>query len=171
MIKKLLSVGLIASSILATGCATTDDLFISTVNGAYVIELNGSLLNTIKNTNLTPEETVKLSIAEDKTEQLLEDVKNYTDNHSTLLTDIPIYKSKYLAYKKIYEENVYQVALNHKNDFTVDELKALEDTHKILAQISEELEGYLDSLNYQASANTLGKYARTIAQIYFLKGA
>lgn len=171
MLKQTLGAGLIAGCLILSGCATTDDLFISAVNGAYVVEFNGGLIDTIQKAGLTEQEETRLFLAKAKFESLLDEMKAYSKDPLSFVADIHTFESRYSVYKSVYEKDLYGVAEAHFDEYSVDEQKALEDAHKGLSEASLVIEDAIKSASYQDSMNALGKYARTIAQIYFLKGA
>lgn len=170
MIKQTLATILVAGSLILTGCAATDNLFISAVNGAYVVEINGGLIDTIQKVDLTEQEETQLFLAKAKFESLLDEMKAYSKDPLSFVADIHTFESRYNIYKSVYEKDLYGVAENHFDEYSLDEQKALEDAHKGLSEASLVIEDAIKSANYQDSMNALCKYARTIAQIYFLKG-
>ena len=171
MMKKTLATISITSSLVLSGCAATDDLFISAINGAYVVELNGGFIDTIQKADLTEQEETRLFLAKAKFESLLDEMKAYSKDPLSFVADIHTFESRYNIYKSVYEKDLYGVAEAHFDEYSVDEQSALEDAHQSLLEASLEIDKAIKSANYQESMNALGKYARTIAQIYFLKGA
>lgn len=165
--KKLIATAILATTL--TACSSTSsNLFVSAVNGAYVVEQNGSLINTILKAELTADERFRVLQAQEQFKQLLEDAKKYEDKPLEFASDILSFKVKFNRYVQIYQDNLYNVAAAHWDEYNLDEQQAFGDTHKQLSIVHDTVDGYLNSLEYQKAMVNIGQYAGTVVKLYTL---
>lgn len=170
MIKKLLGAGLITGSIILTGCSTTSDLFVSAVNGAYIVEVNGGLIQTIQKADLTESEQTRLFLAKSKFEDAVNDFKGYEQDPLKFANDIISLKIKWEILKDVYGQDIYNIADTHFNEYTLDEQQALKDAHASLLAIADQIDKLVLRLDYAEAASSIGQFSSTVAKLYFLKG-
>ena len=146
-------------ALIVSGCSTLGDLFVSGTNAAYVVDVNGGSVSTmILKADLTDAEVDKVVSARD-TIKSLRDKFSKIEPENLLLLQIDYFKAKdaYL--------DVYDVVVDHKNEYTDDEWQAFEDAHKVALSLDESISRYILQSDMNGSANQLLLYLTSAAKL------
>ena len=156
MLKKLLTG---AAIVALTGCASLGDVFVSGSNAAYIMDQNGqSVSNLILKADLTADELSKVQSAQKTIADLREKFSSIEPENLLLL------HVNYLNAKTAYE-NVYDVVVAHKAEYTDDEWQLFTDAHNVAVTLDNAVNDYIMQSDTE-NALTMGvKYLNAAAKL------
>ena len=158
--KKLLITALSAIFALTlTACNTLDKVVVSSVNAAYVLDINGdSVEKVVFNAALSEEEQMTALSAFGKIRSLEAKYKDIEPQDVLLLmTDYSITKAAYTE--------LYTIVVAHEAEYTIDEWAAFTSAHEAALQLDASLTEYLANENSEDGTLSTLDYIMTAAKL------
>lgn len=167
MIKKLLGAGLIAGSLVLSGCSSNPATVVLAIADVSEQVESGSIITKLKLKTMAEKE---LSIIATNLQTLLriqEKYKGLEDNPQQLITNITTLSTDQLLAENAYRK-IYQVASNHWDEYSLLDKWKLEQFDESANVINDEVKAFIKAVELKEAAKTIYQLSSTTARVLTL---